>query len=62
MTSVEPPLIPTVYADFSNTFSEEAANELPNHGPANMKINFKEGQEPRNTGLRPMSLIELEEL
>lgn len=62
VTSVEPAPIPAVYADLSNAFSEEAANELPNHGPADMKIEFKEGQEPRNTGLRPISPIELEEL
>ena len=62
VTSVEPTPIPAVYADLSEAFSEEAANELPNHGSADMKIEFKEGQEPRNTGLRPMSPIELEEL
>ena len=62
MTSVEPAPIPAEYADLSDAFSEEAANELPNHGPADMKIDFKEGQEPRNTGLRPMSPVELEEL
>ena len=43
-------------------FSEEASNRLPEHGTSDMKIEFKEGQEPRNTGLRPMSPMELEEL
>ena len=62
VTSVEPAPILAEYADLSDAFSEEAANELPNHGPADMKIDFKEGQEPRNTWLRLMSPIELEEL
>ena len=43
VTSVEPAPIPAVYADLSDAFSEEAANELPNHGSADMKIDFKEG-------------------
>lgn len=42
--------------------TQEASNELPNHGMLDMKIEFKEGQEPRNTGLRPMSPMELEDL
>lgn len=50
-----------MYADLNDVFSEEAANELPDDGPADMKIDFKEGQEPHNTGLRPMSHVELEE-
>lgn len=54
--------IPMVYQDLSGAFSEEASNELPNHGPSDMKIEFKEGQEPKNTRLRPMSPAELEEL
>ena len=54
--------IPEEYSDLHGAFSKEASNELPNHGISNMKIEFNEGQEPRNTGLRPVSLIELEEL
>jgi len=54
--------IPVEYQDLYEAFSEEASNELPNHGVSDMKIEFKEGQEPRNTGLRPMSPVELEEL
>lgn len=55
-------LIPTQYQDLREAFSEKTFNELPEHGPSDMKIEFKEGQEPRNTGLRPMSPVELEEL
>lgn len=58
----KPTSIPAVYADLNNVFSEEAANKLSDHGSADMKIDSKEGQKPRNTGLRPMSPIELEEL
>ena len=54
--------IPVEYQDLQGAFSEEASNELPEHGVSDMKIEFKEGQEPRNTGLRPMSPTELEEL
>ena len=54
--------IPIEYKDLRGAFSEEASNELPNHNMSDMKIDFKEGQEPRNTGLRPMSPMELEEL
>lgn len=54
--------IPTEYQDLHEAFSEQASNELPDHGPSDMKIDFKEGQEPRNTGLRPMSPVELQEL
>ena len=54
--------IPVEYQDLQGAFSEEASNELPEHGVSNMKIEFKKGQEPRNKGLRPMSLSELEEL
>ena len=50
------------YQDLQGAFSEEASNELPELGVSNMKIEFKEGQEPRNTGLRQMSPAELEEL
>lgn len=55
-------LIPIQYQDLREAFSEKASNELPEHGPSDMKIESKEGQEPRNTGLRPMSPVELEEL
>ena len=54
--------IPVEYQDLQGVFSEEASNKLPEHGVSDMKIEFKEGQEPRNTGLRPMSPVELEEL
>lgn len=54
--------IPLEYQDMQGAFSEDASNELPDHGISDMKIEFKEGQEPRNTGLRPMSSVELEEL
>ena len=54
--------IPTKYQDLHEVFSEKSSNELPCHGISDMKIEFKEGQEPKNTGLRPMSSIELEEL
>ena len=54
--------IPEEYNDLQGAFSEKASNELPNHGVSDMKIEFKEGQEPRNTGLRSMSPMELEEL
>lgn len=54
--------IPEEYQDLRGAFSEQASNELPDHGPLDMKIEFKEGEEPRNTGLRPMSPVELEEL
>ena len=36
-------IIPIVYQDLSGAFSEEASNELPNHGPSDMRIEFKEG-------------------
>lgn len=55
-------IIPLDYVDLEGAFSEDASNELPQHGPSDMKIEFKEGQEPRNMGLRPMSPAELEEL
>ena len=54
--------IPVEYSDLQEAFSEEASNELPNHGNSDMKFKFKKGQEPRNTRLRPMSPRELEEL
>jgi len=54
--------IPTKYSDLRGAFSEEASNKLPNHGILDMRIEFKDGQEPCNTSLRPMSPIELEEL
>ena len=38
--------IPPEYHDLSKAFSENASNELPDHGPFDMKIDFKEGQEP----------------
>ena len=50
------------YQDLQGAFSEEASNRLPEHGTSDMKIEFIEGQEPRNAGLRPMSPMELEEL
>ena len=50
------------YHDLSNAFSENASNELPDHGPFDMKIDFKEGKEPQNISLRLMSPMELEEL
>jgi len=50
------------YHNLHEAFSENASNELLDHGMSNMKIEFKEGQEPRNIGLGPMSLVELEEL
>ena len=43
--------IPPEYHDLSKAFSKNASNELPDHGPFDMKIDFKEGQEPQNTGL-----------
>ena len=58
----EPVSIPLEYHDLTKAFSENGFNELPNHSPFDMKIDFKEGQEPQNTGLRPMSPMELEEL
>lgn len=54
--------VPSDYQDLQGVFSEQSANELPDHGIADMKIEFKDGQEPKNTGLRPMSPVELEEL
>ena len=54
--------IPAEYQDLHEAFNEKSSNELPSHGISDMKIEFKEGQEPKNTGLRPMSPIELEEL
>ena len=54
--------IPHKYHDLSKAFSENASNELPDRGPFDIKIDFKEGQEPRDTGLRPISPMELEEL
>lgn len=53
--------IPKEYHDLLDVFSEKASNEVPNHSGSDMKIEFQEGQEPRNTGLRPMSLVEVEE-
>jgi len=50
------------YNDLWRAFSKEASNELPNYNMLDMKIEFKERQEPHNTRLRPMSPIELEEL
>ena len=49
------------YSDLQGTFSEKVSNKLPDHGILDMKIKFKEGQEPCNIGLRPMSPMELEE-
>ena len=54
--------IPTKYQDLHEVLNEKSSNELPSYGISDMKIEFKEGQEPKNTGLRPMSPIELEEL
>ena len=54
--------IPKEYHDLKRAFSEVASNELPTHGACDMKIEFKEGHEPHNTRLPPMSLVELEEL
>lgn len=54
--------IPKEYHDLHEVFSEKSSNELPDHGTSDMKIEFKDGQEPRNSGLRPMSPVELEEL
>ena len=54
--------IPIEYQDMQGVFSEEASNELLEHGVSDMKIKFKDGQELRNTNLRPMSPVELEEL
>lgn len=54
--------IPTEYHNLQEVFSEKASNELPDHYGSNMKIEFKEGQEPRNIGLWPMSPVELIEL
>jgi hypothetical protein len=65
VSEVDTPLsssIPEEYHDLKAAFSEVASNELPAHGACDMKIEFKEGQEPRNTGLRPLPLVELEEL
>lgn len=50
------------YQDMQGAFSEETTNELPEHGISDKKIEFKDGQEPRNIGLRPMSPVELEEV
>ena len=50
------------YPDLQGLFNKEASNQLPEHGASNMKIDFKEGQEPRNMGLWPMSPMELDEL
>ena len=49
------------YNDLQGAFSEKASNELLDHGVLDMRIEFKEGQEPHNTDLRPMSPMELEE-
>ena len=38
--------IPPKYHDLSKAFSENASNELPDHGPFDMKIDFKERHEP----------------
>ena len=38
----EPVSIPSEYHDLSEAFSKNASNELPNHGPFDMKIDFKE--------------------
>ena len=54
--------IPVKYQDLWEAFSEEASNKLPSHGVLDMKIEFKEGKELCNTGLQPMSPMELEEL
>lgn len=40
--------IPVEYKDLCRAFGEEASNELPNHGVLNMKIEFKDGEEPCN--------------
>ena len=53
---------PKEYCDLQGAFSEEAANKLINYNMSDMKIEFKEGQEPRNTNLRAMSPMELEVL
>ena len=34
------------YEDLCRVFSEEASNELPDHSPSDIKIEFKEGEEP----------------
>ena len=54
--------IPEEYSVLQGAFSKKASNELLDHGISDMKIKFKEEQEPHNTGLRPMSPMELEEL
>ena len=43
-------------------FSQESSNELLDHGVLDMKFEFKDRQEPRNTSLWPMSPVELEEI
>ena len=50
------------YRDLQGAFNKEASNQLLEHGALDMKIEFKEGQEPWNTGLQPMSPMELDEL
>ena len=62
LSTIDTSPIPCEYEDLHEAFSEEASNELISHGPADMKIEFKDGQEPRNIGLRPMSPMELEEV
>lgn len=47
------------YHDLHEVFSKKASNELPSHSASSMKIEFKEGQGPRNTRLWPMSSLEL---
>ena len=32
------------YQDLRGAFNEEASNELPDHGPTDIKIDFKEGE------------------
>lgn len=55
-------IVVVVYDNLRWAYSEEASNELPDHGMCDMKIEFKEGQEPHNTDLRPIAPADLEEL
>ena len=50
------------YEDLHGAFNEEASNDLLDHGVLDMKIEFKDRQEPCNTNLQPIPLVELKEL
>lgn len=54
--------IPPEYHNLHEVFSKTSSNKLLEHGPSDMHIEFKEGLKPKNTGVRPMSPLELEEL